>query len=435
MISTEAKRSASTNYCREGQRLRRLGVVHAFAIARLSFAVFSCLQLWMTSADAISTDDSLTPLLRAQSARRRASGIYDEGNDPQRPNIQQGFVNRWHTRLGHPRGGYIFLKHIRKAGGTTLRTYLADVMIYHEMRQESSANVPIRRGGNVSYFEQEFFSMDHHCPDIDPRWNDTLSIIALRHPIERHISEFFYSGPGAYGELARLHHEKEYDSEEFSRRIRESFPAWIEEGIAKNRRDGSLKRHFSDNFQTRALSGSTKDTPYAYDGMPQNECSQRKLINGKLERNEGVYSCINGCDAPCVYGGAGGTWQRGVSAGHRIGKEEQLKAMKVLESFDVVLLTETMGEEMQAEFVADVMGVPLANASIAGLHMKAKPEANSVSNERHYTYQEIVQRTAPEVLEVLEHHSRFEMDLYKHAVSLNGKMIKEWKLEKEKALK
>jgi hypothetical protein len=42
----------------------------------------------------------------------------------------------------------------------------------------------------VYFVEQEFSTMDWQCRDIDPRWNYSLSVVILRHPIKRHLSKF-----------------------------------------------------------------------------------------------------------------------------------------------------------------------------------------------------------------------------------------------------
>lgn len=101
---------------------------------------------------------------------------------------QLPLINRWQFRgLNRPnKGGYLFFKHIRKAGGTTLYSYLERVMQYHHaLVQQNSSYSWSNDKGEISYYEQESHAMDWRCPKVDDRWNDTLSIISLRHPIER----------------------------------------------------------------------------------------------------------------------------------------------------------------------------------------------------------------------------------------------------------
>jgi hypothetical protein len=126
------------------------------------------------------------------------------------------YRDRWNHRFSSSvargkRGGYIFFKHIRKAGGTTLRTYIRNVFEYHGLSRDVADYENMRKVAttynqtntnttglsskyDISYVEQEYFPLDWQCSRIDPRWQESLSIIVLRHPIERHLSEFFFSG-------------------------------------------------------------------------------------------------------------------------------------------------------------------------------------------------------------------------------------------------
>lgn len=94
---------------------------------------------------------------------------------------------------------------IRKAGGTSLRAYFRDVLGYHGITRNMNDYSKAKRlelAGNktgnyqIYYVEHEFLTMDSHCPNVDPRWKESIRIIVLRHPLERHLSEFFFSGPG-----------------------------------------------------------------------------------------------------------------------------------------------------------------------------------------------------------------------------------------------
>ena len=40
----------------------------------------------------------------------------------------------------------------------------------------------------IQYVEQEYDAMHWQCDEVDPRWKDSLRIITIRHPIERHLS-------------------------------------------------------------------------------------------------------------------------------------------------------------------------------------------------------------------------------------------------------
>ncbi len=114
------------------------------------------------------------------------------------------YMNRWDQRFASSAargklGGYVFFKHIRKAGGTTLRNYIRNVFEHHGLSHDVSdyeqmitnqTNFQLRSKYDISYVEQEYVPLDWRCSAIDPRWQESLNIIVLRHPIERHMSHF-----------------------------------------------------------------------------------------------------------------------------------------------------------------------------------------------------------------------------------------------------
>ncbi len=248
--------------------------------------------------------------------------------------------------------------------------------------------------------------------------------------LQRHLSEFFYYGPGSRGKLGKLHQSQNY-SMEFAEEIRRALPQWIQRGINTTKQIGCVGRHFTENFQTQVLAGDTDSLPRPYNGRPESTCfhwEERK----KHLRNR----CTSrGCDGPCSYGSSPCRSRKlssgGVAVGTKISDNVQSqRAMQVLESFDVVLLTETFDEKEQAEFVADVLNVPLVNASLAKMEKLNVRIDRSTAKERYNTYQDIVGKTAPELIDLIASHSKFEMELYKHAMKLNAEGIQRWKDEK-----
>eukprot|EP00569_Conticribra_weissflogii_P001511 CAMPEP_0171354180 /NCGR_PEP_ID=MMETSP0878-20121228/44574_1 /TAXON_ID=67004 /ORGANISM="Thalassiosira weissflogii, Strain CCMP1336" /LENGTH=574 /DNA_ID=CAMNT_0011860145 /DNA_START=195 /DNA_END=1919 /DNA_ORIENTATION=- len=183
-------------------------------------------------------------------------------------------------------GGIFFFRHIRKAGGTSLRLYFQQVMEHH--KQVFAAAWPYTDGKietldhllgkdnpKILYVEEEFRPMSYDCPATDPRWRDTLSVTVLRHPIERHMSEFFYHGPGkALMPLnrTRLYVDEEY-TEKISNFLMEEVPRWIrrtdnarsnhyneeEEESLENFRLPFFSRHYTDNLQLRAFAGCSDE--------------------------------------------------------------------------------------------------------------------------------------------------------------------------------
>lgn len=106
-------------------------------------------------------------------------------NRTQYANISvEPFKNRWQRRFSNTSQGYFFFKHIRKAGGTTLRSYFRDVFKYHGIQHITRDDYfKIKKGTSspdVLYVEHEFQTMDSECANDDGRWNRSLRVITLR---------------------------------------------------------------------------------------------------------------------------------------------------------------------------------------------------------------------------------------------------------------
>ena len=95
--------------------------------------------------------------------------------------------------------------------------------------------------------------------------NRTLSIIVMRNPLERHISEFFYNGPGNKGELATLYRQgrKAHKfADRFFDLVQQKLPGWVETGLKITQTHKSaLTRSFVNHYQTVALAGKTDSVP------------------------------------------------------------------------------------------------------------------------------------------------------------------------------
>ena len=326
---------------------------------------------------------------------------------------------------------HLFFKHIRKAGGTSMYSYLAKVLLHIQgQASRDNTNPPLL------YTTQEFGAMDRNCPQIDPRWNRTLSIIAMRHPVERQLSEFFYSGPGKPSrskELPELY-LRGLQSGNFTPRffdlVRQENPLWIEAGAVYN--PNNLGRRFVPHFQTVALAGNAINVPSTDITIKRSKCQpyvigekNRKPFPVKNEKCKDNKECRGGCDkGPCQYGGGYGG---GVKLIRNVTEKDQLAAIRVLESFDVVLVTEHMQESQQAAFVADVLGVPISVASLA----RAQENVRVTQGRHKLALLGMYRDAIPETMRLLEHHSQYEVDLYQRAVEINAKLLKQWKREKK----
>ena len=177
-------------------------------------------------------------------------------------NDHEPYLSRWHRRFASSEnrgktGGYLFFKHIRKAGGTSLRAYMRDVLAYHgitrNMKAFENAKITERTGNKtdkyqIYYIEHEFLTMDSECPNVDPRWQESIQIIALRQPIERHLSEFFFSGPGFQKyfpiDKGQLYINKTY-TDDLAAFMDDWVPKWMK-GIGKRKeRDKGIEGKFN----------------------------------------------------------------------------------------------------------------------------------------------------------------------------------------------
>ena len=109
--------------------------------------------------------------------------------------------------------------HVRKAGGTTLRAYLRR---HWQLTNRTHAHI-------------EFGMLPLPCL----RQPDLLFVLALRHPVDRQVSEYYYAGPGSRGNLS-------------AGRDPAAWRRWIEVESP----DGTFSRGaYASNYFVRALTG------------------------------------------------------------------------------------------------------------------------------------------------------------------------------------
>lgn len=377
------------------------------------------------------------------------------------------YMNRWDRRFKSSAargkvGGYVFFKHIRKAGGTTLRRYLRDVFEYHgcsrsesiyEQMMTNQTNLQLRNKCDIHYVEQEFEPLDWKCSAVDPRWQESLNIAVLRHPIERHMSEFFYSGVKhstkikVFGSKRRmiqreqLFFNKTY-TKTLARFIHEEVPHWME----RTKNSSTLSRHYKDNFQLRALAGCSSgrclekklaeqrtETKSIYDLHPFNNsyetpnpmCTHffREKISQLLDDcSFNVKKCSTGCDGPCFYPAI---------ADGILETKDVRRAIRSLKAFDAILLMEKLNDQDESAFLSDVMGVP-RNVSFAldnSRGMNARVVKQSKREVTHF-YRDLLNRlNLQSVLLRLEEENKLEIELYYRAVNLHDQQMRVWKKE------
>ena len=422
--------------------------------------------------------------------------------------FNEPFTNRWQRRFSNSQsnnkpGGYLFFKHIRKAGGSALRDYFQNVFEYHnnsrtcdklyqedlddaqfeifiahlkdakrrinlamkkrqERKSSTISNTTITMDESyykVHYVEQEFVTMDWKCPSVDPRWKDSLSVISLRHPVERIMSEFFYAGPGKeFGTKINktdLHTNRDSDyARELSNFIDTHVPLWMTKSSNDGKSGPNQQKtkhdfhwffepgHYMDNFQLRALAGcASGECLEKLDLTNAQRVEIRQGFDSTVRSNIGPNPacafyfptagftchanvikriCPNSYVGPCFYPAA---------AWGELGQDDLVRGIAALESFDVVLLMEKLGQFDQSAFLASVMGVPRdANFSIG-----RKNSMVEKTNEREIThfYRDILSNLTltKDVSRMLHDENRLEIYLFEHATKLNTMMIDEWKRE------
>ena len=396
-----------------------------------------------------------------------------EGNEP--------YANRWQRRFSssearNKAGGYLFLRHNRKAGGTSLRAYFRDVLAYHNITRNLDDWRAAKDGAKqpdhyqVHYIEHEFQAMDWQCPSVDPRWNESLSIIVLRHPIERHLSEFFFSGSGKKFypiDRGKLYVNETYTGE-LSAFLEEWIPKWMKRKGTRNTVKAQQEkditgmfnmifgRFYTDNFQLRSLAGCSsgecledkvqeiadedmdkveKYHPYSHSyADPVPRCTQyfRKddtpaLFETCAKTGHIRDECaVLGCDGPCFYP---------TVAWGKMTKKDLARAIDALKAFDAVLLMEKLNNQDQADFLSDVLGVPRdAEWALAkregdkGTNIGIKKEGN---REKTHFYRDLLTKLGlfKSVSVLLLKENALEIELFEYAEKLNEAMIEQWKKE------
>ena len=375
------------------------------------------------------------------------------------------YLNRWQRRFSSSKarnktGGYLFFKHIRKAGGTTLRSYFHDVFQYHNLSRSvgdfRSLNKRRRRNGEytIHYVEQEFQAMDWQCPNVDPRWKESLRIVTLRHPIERHMSEFFFSGPGMHFPLNRRHlYVNKTYTDELAEFLQKYVPKWMMHNGGRGPNgalEGKFKmlfgRFYVDNFQLRALAGCAgkgclrgkkvadsqmeeirgrHPSSFSY-SIPNSKCThffraQSYLSLLEICSKHQTEECAYGCDGPCFYPAVG--WGK-------LGMKDVTRATKALESYDAVLLMETFNEADQAAFLADILGVPReADFSMGRRNATNTRVEKKNKHEKTHFYRDMLSNLSPSVMELLVRENTMEIEFFNQAVLINKMKTDQWKME------
>eukprot|EP00578_Thalassiosira_sp_NH16_P023186 CAMPEP_0181092186 /NCGR_PEP_ID=MMETSP1071-20121207/8792_1 /TAXON_ID=35127 /ORGANISM="Thalassiosira sp., Strain NH16" /LENGTH=346 /DNA_ID=CAMNT_0023174365 /DNA_START=777 /DNA_END=1817 /DNA_ORIENTATION=+ len=335
--------------------------------------------------------------------------------------------------------------------------------------------------------------MDWQCRGIDPRFNNSLSIVVIRHPIEQHLSEFFYSGPPAtstfdgikYNPRNRNIHQKRLHinrtklhvngtyTDMLSDFLEENLQAWM-----RKDRDEHYPRIFKwyfyqryiDNYQVRALAGCASGDDKCLLHRNVTDGQRTKIDRGypinvhniiahdttptpTTTTTEKEVTTINSvctmhpfyipkmmdiCTSksnPNVCQECDGPCFYPATAWGNLTRADVSRAIHALEGFDLVLITETMDDADQLSMLADVMGVPrnITSMSSSSSFEQKLGNVNTVKQSKreklHY-YRDLISRlTSPELIDSMMEENELEIELYDYAVRLNKLMTDRWKGE------
>ena len=281
------------------------------------------------------------------------------------------------------------------------------------------------------------------------------------------MSEFFYSGPLArsgyrFINTTLLYVDERY-TEELAKRIRDELPGWldldyghpIKKKSAETSKEHSFHspfgRYYASNYLVRSLSGcSTEDCLDKYGfpqedralvdalksyGEPNSDCSlffvTREMMwdvcsskmGGKRSMKDDE-ECPHGCDGPCHY--------PAVSLGD-IDDLQLDRAKASLQNFDAVMITDTMSDEDQSDFLSDVLGTPrdakfsLKNRELVNNFRVEKTNRHDKSR----FYRDLLNNLGlKDEAARLREENKLDAKLYSYAQKLNAQMVNSWKHER-----
>jgi len=243
--------------------------------------------------------------------------------------------------------GWLVFHHFRKCAGTSLRAiFLASLARRTGVRPRfERPQRKVWRVGRSRFYQQEWGAlMGAHLAYEPP----VVLATCLRDPVARHVSEFYYAGPGS-DPAVRSGSE-----------LQEAWLAWLRDGADAELRTVHRGRYI-DNFFIRSLLGSPDVGVRVDPAIPY----------------FGRYG---------VFGGGGPLYA------DPIGEAQLEDALRILASFDLVLLTERLHDPA----TLDALRAFLDDSKVEMVHDRRSEPYSGVSAE---------------IAEILREHNAWDVEL------------------------
>ena len=241
-----------------------------------------------------------------------------------------------------------------------------------------------------------------------------------------------------------LLHSNETYAKELAAFVDEVFPLWMKEGDeasakgrassrtfrARQKDEREFGRFYTDNFQLRALAGQSTDQKRARTLISPPDsanCTAYFIYSDLLfdSCNKGVPmpECPSGCDGPCFYE---------TTAWETLTREDLEHAKRSLESFDAVLLTERLNDDVQSDFLTDLVGVPRDSKFAPKNKAEGKNSRVEKEDEREKThfYRDLLKGLGlRKLLAMVRRENSLEIELFGYAEKPNEVQIGRWRAE------
>jgi len=285
--------------------------------------------------------------------------------------------------------GAIFFQHFRKTAGRSLMKFLGVVV------QAKRINKGTEHAAPMKMWTHEFGTFPGSCLSAFP---NTFYFTCLREPISRHVSEFWYAGPGAKMPAA------------YANTV-EIWGKWIAKGqnntalvMATNekkygilQRDGIKRGTYVENMYIRVFSGYCKYQEKIL--QTQQKRIDRYLEQGRRPPERLVLQTAKfEKSTVCPLGHHGCKLDRG-----EVTKADILMAETVLSRFNIVAITELLQDPAYFSHLKVLMGVQDIRPTLTLGVVGGKTQKLAVSNPP---------KTPIEILDKLRRENMFDSSLY-----------------------